>query len=71
MMSVNFQDKLKSFEKDKVDDKIVEAMDKYMKANPGFNEENATKAGVASLSLYKWSKAIVNYAKVAKTVIPK
>ena len=46
-------------------------MDKYMKANPGFNEENATKAGVASLSLYKWSKAIVNYAKVAKTVIPK
>lgn len=71
MMSVGFFEKLKTFKKDDVPDRIIKAMDKFIQENPAFTAESVKSAGVACVSLYKWCMAILNYAKVAKDVEPK
>ena len=70
-MSVGFLDKLKSFKKDDVPDRIVNAVDSFIKETPELTVEEVRKGSQDAVSLCKWTYAIVNYAKVAKQVEPK
>ncbi len=71
LMSVGFFEKLKSFKKDEVQERIVKAIDKYRDDNPEFTEEKVKAGNSACYSLVKWGFAINNYAKVIKMVEPK
>ena len=71
MMSGSFFQNLKSFKKDDVPPKVVQAMDKFCAENPDFTPENVKNSSKACYSLCKWCLAIQNYAKVAKEIEPK
>ena len=71
MMSVGFFDKLKSFKKDDVTERMVKGMDKFIQENPDFTPENVRNSSKACYSLCKWCLAILNYSKVAKEIEPK
>jgi hypothetical protein len=66
MISVGFFEKLKTFKRDEIAERIVKAMDKFVAETPEFAFESVKSAGQAPMSLYKWCHAILNYAKVAK-----
>ena len=66
MISVGFFEKLKTFKKDDVPEKVVKAMDKFITETPDFTLEVVKNSTAAAVSLFKWCNAILNYAKVAK-----
>lgn len=70
-MSVGFFDKLKTFKKDEVPERIVKAMDKFKEDNPDFTPEMVKNSSKACYSLCKWCLAIQNYSKVIKEIDPK
>ena len=69
-MAVGFLEKLKRFNKDEVPDRIVKALDNFLKDTPELNLDEVKKSSSAGVSLCKWVFAIINYAKVAKEVEP-
>lgn len=71
MMSGGFFEKLKTYKKDEVPERVVKAMDKFQQDNPDFTPENVKNSSKACYSLCKWCLAICNYAKVAKEIEPK
>lgn len=73
MMSVNFFDKLKGFNKDEIvqNEKLQKAIETFMAEHPDFQPEIVRNASKACFSLCKWCFALVNYAKIAKIVLPK
>lgn len=62
LMSGSFIEKLKTFPKNDVPKKVLNAVDKFIKDSPETNLDQVTKSSQALLSLAKWMFAIVNYA---------
>jgi dynein heavy chain len=58
MMSVGFFDKLKTFKKDEVPERVVKSMDKFLLENPDYTPDNVKTASKACYSLCKWCLAI-------------
>jgi dynein heavy chain len=62
-------DKLKSYPKDKIKDKMFKSAKKY-KQDKDMNIENMTKVSLAAKGLLTWVEAILQYHEVAKNVEP-
>lgn len=62
-------DKLKTYERDKVPDKILKKV-KELTKKPDFNIEKMVKASKAAGGLAKWCKAIREYAESLLIVRP-
>jgi hypothetical protein len=70
-MSVGFLEKLRSFKRDEVPERITKALDKFISETPELDKEEVKRSNAAAFSLVKWAYAILNYAKVAKEVEPR
>lgn len=70
MMDLNFLDKLKTYDKNNISDKILKKLRTYT-TRPDFDPQLVGQKNKASKSLCMWCKAIDNYAKIAKEVEPK
>lgn len=71
VLTASLQERLKTFKKDDVPERVVKGMDKFIQENPDFTLENVKNSSKACFSLAKWCLAIKNYAKVAKEIEPK
>jgi dynein heavy chain len=65
-----FIDKLKSYDKDNIDPKIMEKVNPFGK-NPDFQPPVIAKSSKAAEGFCKWVNAMVTYDRVAKIVAPK
>ncbi|RYE96412.1 MAG: hypothetical protein EOO41_04620, partial [Methanobacteriota archaeon] len=65
-----FMNLLLKFDRDRMSDEIVTALQPYMDS-PDFEPEKIAKASSAAEGLCKWVRAMVSYHRVAKTVEPK
>lgn len=65
MMDLNFLDKLKTYDKNNISDRILKKLRVYT-AKPEFDPQIVGQKNLASKSLCMWCRAIDNYAKVAK-----
>lgn len=66
-----FIDRLKTYDKDNVPPKIIDAVRSKYTSNPDFTLANAAKGASAAEGLCKWVFAIDSYDRVAKIVAPK
>ena len=66
-----FIDRLKTYDKDNVPPKIIDAVRSKYTSNPDFTPANAAKGASAAEGLCKWVFAIDSYDRVAKIVAPK
>ncbi|DBA76763.1 TPA: hypothetical protein ACH3X2_008790 [Trebouxia sp. C0005] len=67
----DFLNKLKSYDKDNINPKLIEKIRSTYLTNEGFTPENAKKASPAAEGMCKWVHAMSSYEKVAKVVAPK
>jgi dynein heavy chain, axonemal len=65
-----FLDKLKTYDKDNIDEKLLRKIKPYLD-NPDFNTESVKKVSSAAAGLCMWVGAMDVYARVAKDVEPK
>eukprot|EP00945_MAST-04E_sp_MAST-4E-sp1_P005163 g5163.t1 len=66
-----FIQRLKDYDKDNIDPKIIKKLrDKFID-NPDFQPDQVKKASVAAFGLCKWVRAMEAYDRVAKVVGPK
>ena len=70
MASGNFFGTLKGFDKENVEQKILKALEKFIKSASEMEDSSLKSAGKVALSLGKWSKAVMNYCQIAKEVEP-
>ena len=63
--------KLKDYDKDNIDPKIVAKIRKNYLHKEEFEPERVKKASVAAMGLCKWVRAMEAYDRVAKVVAPK
>lgn len=68
---INFLDKLRNYDKDNIQPKIVEKIRKMYLPNPEFTPEKVKSASSAAEGLCKWVRAMENYDKIIKVVKPK
>jgi len=66
MMTGQFLDKLKNFNRNDIPEKVVSNLEKFKNETPDFALDKVKNANSSALSLGKWAHAILNYAKVAK-----
>ena len=67
----DFVDRLRNYDKDNIEPRIIEKLrDKYI-ADENFTPENAAKASSAAEGLCTWIGAMDSYDRVAKVVEPK
>ena len=66
-----FLQKLKDYDKDNIDPKIVAKIRKNYLHKEEFEPERVKKASVAAMGLCKWVRAMEAYDRVAKVVAPK
>ena len=66
-----FLQKLKDYDKDNIDPKIVAKIRKNYLDKEEFEPERVKKASVAAMGLCKWVRAMEAYDRVAKVVAPK
>jgi dynein heavy chain len=71
MLAKSFFERLKSFDKEKIKEKVIKALDKFVGENPNFVPEEIEKASKAGKSLCLWARAILNYNKINKEIEPK
>ncbi|KAL3142804.1 hypothetical protein ABBQ38_003103 [Trebouxia sp. C0009 RCD-2024] len=67
----DFLNKLKSYDKDNINPKLIDKIRTSYLTNEGFTPENAKKASPAAEGMCKWVHAMSSYEKVAKVVAPK
>ncbi|KAK9828903.1 hypothetical protein WJX72_002692 [[Myrmecia] bisecta] len=67
----DFLNKLKTYDKDSINPKIIERIRTGYLTNDTFTPENAKKASPAAEGMCKWVHAMSSYDKVAKVVAPK
>ena len=67
----DFVDRLRSYDKDNIEPRIIEKLREKYIANENFTPENAAKAASAAEGLCKWIGAMDSYDRVAKVVEPK
>ena len=70
MIDLNFLDRLKSYDKNNINEKILKKLRTYT-TRAQFEPQTVGQKNMASKSLCMWCKAIDNYSKVAKEVQPK
>lgn len=68
---INFIERLKTYDKDNIQPKIMKIIRDTYITNPDFTPQNAAKASSAAEGLCKWVCAMDVYDKVAKEVAPK
>ncbi len=73
MMQVGFFEKLKTFNKEEYveNEKLQSIVEKFKDDHTDFNPEKVKNASKACYSLCKWCFSLINYAKIAKLVLPK
>lgn len=69
LADIRFLDRLRSFDRDRVDPVLIERVQLYTH-HPDFSMENMKRASLASTTLCKWVLAIVRYFEVMKHVAP-
>lgn len=70
LMEADFLEKLRSFDKDNIDPKIIIAIQPYL-ANPEFEPDKVLQCSKAAHGLCCWVRAMDSYNRVAKVVEPK
>ena len=65
-----FIDKLKNYDKDKIPQRILTKLKKYLKESD-FNESKIQSVSKAGVSLYMWVIALDRYSAVMKIIEPK
>jgi dynein heavy chain len=70
LMEADFLDRLKNYDKDNIDPKIIARIEPYL-TNPEFEPEKVLQASKAAHGLCCWVRAIDAYDKVIKVVEPK
>ena len=64
--------RLKNYEKDKIDPKYIARIKPFMRDNPEFKDINSFKAkSDAIYGLAKWCKALLDYHEALKEVRPR
>ena len=71
LLDSKFLQKLKDYDKDNIDPKIVAKIRKSYLDKEEFTPERVKKASVAAMGLCKWVRAMEAYDRVAKVVAPK
>ena len=66
-----FLQKLKDYDKDNIEPKIVAKIRKNYLSKEEFTPERVKKASIAAMGLCKWVRAMEAYDRVAKVVAPK
>ncbi len=61
----DFLNKLKSYDKDNINPKLIEKIRSTYLTNEGFTPENAKKASPAAEGMCKWVHAMSSYEKVS------
>ncbi|KAJ0394580.1 hypothetical protein P43SY_003858 [Pythium insidiosum] len=69
LADIHFLDRLRNFDKDRVDVSLIERVKLYVN-HPDFSMENMKRASIASTTLCKWVLAIVRYFEVMRRVAP-
>ena len=70
LSQMDFMDRLKDFDKDNINPKIIKKLQKYY-SDPRFMPEEVRKISAAAMSLCLWVRAMVSYDRVAKSIEPK
>jgi len=70
MGDMKFIDRLKGFDKDSIDPKIIKKLGKYIKMDK-FMPSEVKSVSLAATSLCMWVRAIFKYDAVAKNIEPK
>lgn len=71
LADIKFLDSLINFDKDNIDPKIIQILDKRILNDENFDPEKIKVASTAAEGMCKWVIAITKYDKVAKVVAPK
>jgi len=72
MTDIKFLDKLKTFNKDKIPQEILNSVQKLgVNNSETFNTARITQANRAAGGLAKWCQALYKYAEALKVVLPK
>lgn len=71
LADIKFLDGLINFDKDNIDPKIIQTLEKRILNDENFDPEKIKTASTAAEGLCKWVIAITKYDKVAKIVAPK
>lgn len=70
MLSNDFFGRLKGFKKDKISEKNIKALGKFIDQNPKFTPAEVASASAAGKSLCAWANAIYVYSQVVKKIEP-
>ena len=70
LMEADFLEKLRSYDKDNIDPKVIAKIQPYL-SNPEFEPEKVLQASKAAYGLCCWVRAMDAYDKVVKVVEPK
>ena len=71
LADIKFLDNLINYDKDNIDPKIIQVLEKRILTDENFDPEKVKTASTAVEGLCKWVIAIAKYDKVAKIVAPK
>lgn len=71
LADIKFLDSLINFDKDNIDPRIIQTLEKRILNDENFDPEKIKTASTAAEGLCKWVIAITKYDKVAKVVAPK
>lgn len=71
LADIHFLDSLINYDKDNIDPKIMQMLEKKILTDESFDPEKIKTASTAAEGLCKWVIAISKYDKVAKVVAPK
>ncbi|RLN92361.1 hypothetical protein BBJ28_00010729 [Nothophytophthora sp. Chile5] len=69
LADIHFLDRLRGFDKDRIDSSLVERVKFYVN-HPDFSMENMRRASLASTTLCKWVLALLRYFEAMKRVAP-
>ncbi|GLD92141.1 hypothetical protein PINS_up000674 [Pythium insidiosum] len=69
LADIHFLDRLRNFDKDRVDISLIERVKLYVN-HPDFSMENMKRASIAATTLCKWVLSIVRYFEVMRRVAP-
>lgn len=72
MISVGFFAKLQEINnnRDNLNKKILEAVEKFIEKNNKFTEDEVKKASVAAHTLFVWINALLDYSKTVEKIEP-
>jgi len=65
-----FIEKLKSYDKDNIKEKLIKKLQKFVD-DPKFTPENIAKKSGAAKSMCMWARALYSYSGVMKIIKPK